>query len=78
MQTLESISREQDVISSLETYISHALPSHLEDGQNIPKQSDMKKSNVETYDKKQVFDLFLKGANIMVFFAYSRKCTYVG
>ena len=37
--------------------------------QNIPKQSDMKKSSVETYDKKQVFDLFLKGANIMVFFA---------
>ena len=26
----------------------------------------MKKSSVETYDKKQVFDLFLKGANIMV------------
>ena len=24
----------------------------LEDGQNIPKQSDIKKSSVETYDKK--------------------------
>ena len=50
----------------------------LEDGQNIPKQSDIKKSSVETYDKKQVFDLFLKGANNMVFFAYSRKLSYVG
>ena len=40
----------------------------LQDGQNIPKQSDIKKSSVETYDKKQVFDLFLKGANNMVFF----------
>ena len=50
----------------------------LEDGQNTPKQSDMKKSSVETYEKKHVFDLFLKGANIMVFFAYSRKWSYVG
>ena len=45
----------------------------LDDGRNIPKQSDIKKSSVETYDKKQVFDLFLKGANNMVFFAYSQK-----
>ena len=46
----------------------------LDDGQNIPKQSDIKKSSVETYDKtQQVFDLFLKGTNNMVFFAYSRK-----
>ena len=50
----------------------------MEDGQNIPKQSEIKNSSVETYDKKQVFDLFLKAANNMVFFAYSRKCTYVG
>ena len=50
----------------------------LEDGQNIPKQSDIKKSSVETYDKKWVFDLFLKGANNMVFFAYRRKWSYVG
>ena len=46
----------------------------LDDWRNIPKQSDIKKSSVETYDKRQqVFDLFLKGANNMVLFAYSRK-----
>ena len=46
----------------------------LDDGRNILKQSDIKKSSVETYDKRQqVFDLFLKGANNMVFFAYSWK-----
>ena len=46
----------------------------LDDGRNIPKQSDINKSSVETYDKKQqVFDLFLKGANNMVFLAYSQK-----
>ena len=46
----------------------------LDDGRNIPKQSDIKKSIVETYDKRQqVFDLFLKGTNNMVFFALSRK-----
>ena len=28
--------------------------------------------------QQQVFDLFLKAANDIVFFAYSRKCTYVG
>ena len=30
----------------------------LEDGRNIPKQRDI--SSVETYDKKQVFDLFFE------------------
>ena len=40
--------------------------------------SDIKKSSVETYDKKQVFDLFLKGAINMLFFVYSRKWSYVG
>ena len=40
--------------------------------------SDIKKSSFETYDKKQVFDLFLKGAINILFFAYSRKWSYVG
>ena len=74
MQTLSSISREQDAcylfFCDLLLYFTGSSVS-LEDGQNIPKQSDIKNSSVETNDKKQVFDLFLKGANNMVFVAYS-------
>ena len=49
--------------------IAHSFGVLLDNGRNIPKQSDIKKSSVETYDKKHVFDICLKGANNMVFFA---------
>ena len=54
VQILESISHEQDVISSSHDLLLYFTCSSvsLEDGQNIPKQSDIKKSSVETYDKK--------------------------
>ena len=72
--TLESITREQDVITSLMTYYNYFSCSSvsLDDGRNIPKQSRIKKSSV---DRKQVFDLFLEGAHNMAPFVYSRKCT---
>ena len=62
--TLESISREQSFYRTLFRLI----------GWRAEYQSNIKKLSVETYDKKQqVFDLFLKGANNMIFFAYSQK-----
>ena len=64
VQTLESISREQDVISSLATYyISHALPSHWRTGGIFQSKATLRNQVLKHMTKKQVFDLFLKGAN---------------
>ena len=70
VQILESISREQDVMSSLMTYyyISHALLS----GRIFRSKATLRNQVLKHMTKKQVFDLCLKGANNMVFFAYSR------
>ena len=69
VQTLESISREQDVIS---------LPSHWRSTGRIFRSKATLRNRVLKHMTKNKYLTYLKGANNMAFFAYSRKCTYVG
>ena len=64
----------------MEKDVTACSSASLEDGRNILKQSDIKKSSVKTYDKRQdsVGLYFWKGANNTVFFVQSALTVYVG
>ena len=66
VQTLESISREQDVISSLEThyYISHALPSHWRTGRIFRSKATWRNRVLKHMTKNKCLTYSWKGLTL--------------